>query len=253
LQTARALRPSHPYLAARNPRFRRFVRVPEHGVRLRSEGRIVEETATGSVIAIRLMSDFVHRSGAVLQRDILHFEGEIVTSTSPIPLEERVVRADDLSPSKPCADPFVEAGSPVHLSGMFACIDDIRIGPRARSARFHIPETQSLGSLSAFLSPAVLLDALFRLLGVAPDGDVRSGAVSVPLEGGSFRFFNGETDRSLQGTTLTLLAVNPRSEGELLITDWGQVVDAQRRTIVSIERAVAQRMGARPARVMLES
>jgi hypothetical protein len=90
----------------------------------------------------------------------------------------------------------------------------------------------------------LLLDALFRLVGLAPDGDVSTGGVSVPLSGDSFHFTAGLTDRALQGTSLRMIAANPRLEGEFLRTDWGHVTDAEGRTIVSIAGAFARRMGA---------
>ncbi|RXZ38199.1 SDR family NAD(P)-dependent oxidoreductase [Oxalobacteraceae bacterium CAVE-383] len=244
MQAARLLRPGHAHIAARRPRFHRFVRVPEQGLHLRAEARVIEETADGSVVAVRLLSDFVHRSGAVLQRDVLHFEGEVLTATSCFPLSENPVVAADLNPSVSCADPFLAPGSPVKLGGVFACLDEIRIGPQVRSARFHLGAGKSLQALAGFRSPVLLFDALFRLLGLAPDGDVETGTVSVPIDGGAFRFKPGLTDLALQGQVLTLTAANPRSEGDLLVTDWGQVLDAQGRIIVSIERAVARRMGA---------
>jgi acyl transferase domain-containing protein/acyl-CoA thioesterase FadM len=247
MQAARLLRPQHAHIAARRPRFHRFVRVPEQGLRLRAEARVIEENAEGSVIAVRLLSDFVHRSGAVLQRDVLHFEGEVLTGTSCFPLSENPVVAMDLNPSVSCPDPFLAEGSPVQLGGVFACLNEIRIGPQVRTARFHLSADQSLQAMAGFRSPVLLFDALFRLLGLAPDGDVDTGTVSVPIDGGSFRFQQGLTDLALQGQWLTLTAANPRSEGDLLVTDWGQVLDAQGKIIVSIERAVAKRMGA-PAR-----
>ncbi len=248
LRAARALRPDQPYLAARNPRFHRFVRVSERGTCLRAEARVVEETAEGCVVAIRLLSDFVHRSGVVLQSDVLHFEGEVLTSTKPFAHTANGWASLDLSSTVPCADPYLAPGSPVKLGGMFACLDEIRVSPSVRTARYHIGPDKSLDLLADFISPVLLLDALFRLVGVAPDGDVSTGAVSVPLSGDSFYFTAGLTDRALQGTTLRMVSASPRVEGEFLRTDWGHVVDAEGRTIVSIAGAFARRMGApRPA------
>jgi 3-oxoacyl-(acyl-carrier-protein) synthase/NAD(P)-dependent dehydrogenase (short-subunit alcohol dehydrogenase family) len=244
LQAAHALRPNHLYLAARNPKFHRFVRVPEQGTCLRAEARLVEETAKGCVIGVRLYSDFVHRSGVVLQRDVLHFEGDVLTSAKPFAHMANRCSSVDLSPGMPCADPYLAPGSPVKLGGMFACLDEIQIGLGARSARYRVDPGKSLDSLAGFISPVLLLDALFRLVGVAPDGDVSTGAVSVPLHGDSFYFTAGVTDRALQGTSLRMVAANPRSEGEFLRTEWGQVTDADGHTIVSIAGAFARRMGA---------
>jgi acyl transferase domain-containing protein/acyl-CoA thioesterase FadM len=244
LQAAHVLRPDHAHMAARNSRFHRFVRVPEQGLRLRAEARVIEENADGSVIAVRLLSDFVHRSGTVLQRDVLHFEGEVLTGTSCFPLSENPIVAMDLNPSVSCTDPFLAEGSPVKLAGAFACLDEIRIGPQVRRARFHIGTHQPLQALAGFRSPVLLCDALFRLLGLAPDGDVETGTVSVPVDGGSFRLTPGLNDLALQGQSLTLTAANPRFDGDFLVSDWGQVLDAHGRIIVSIERAVAKRMGA---------
>ncbi len=249
LRAAHALRPEHPYIAARNPQFHRFVRVPEQGTCLRAEARIVEETADGCVIGVRLLSDFVHRSGVVLQRDVVHFEGEVLTSKKPFAHTANGWPSLDLSSAVPCVDPYLAPGSPVKLRGMFACLDEIRVGDLARSARYHIGPDKSLELLADFVSPVLLLDALFRLVGVAPDGDVSTGAVSVPLRGDSFYFAAGLTDRVLQGTSLRMVAANPRSEGEFLRTEWGHVIDIEGRTIVSIAGAFARRMGAPAAMV----
>jgi hypothetical protein len=244
LRAANVLRPGYAHFAARNPQFHRFVRVPERGTCLRAEASIIDETDDGCVIGIRLLSDFLHRSGVVLKRDILHFEGEVLTSANPFVHTANRRSALDLSLVRPCADPYLAPGSPVKLGGMFACLDDIRIGPLARSARYRIGPEKSLASLEGFISPVLLLDALFRLVGVAPDGDVSTGAVSVPLSGDTFHFTAGLTDRALQGTALRMVAANPRSEGEFLRTEWGHVIDDDGRTIVSISGAYARRMGA---------
>ncbi|MGE5148825.1 MAG: SDR family NAD(P)-dependent oxidoreductase, partial [Rhodospirillaceae bacterium] len=242
LRAAQALRPNHPYLAARNPRFHRFVRVAERGTPLRVEARLLEETAESSVVGIRLLSDFVHRSGVVLQPDVLHFEGEVLTSSKPF---AHMINdaALDFASALPCPDPYLAAGSPVKLGGVFACLHDIRIGPQARTARYQVSADKSLDSLQGFISPVLLLDALFRLVGVAPDGDVTSGEVSVPLRGDTFHFTAGVTDRVLHGTPLSMVAANPRIDGEFVATDWGHVVDAQGRILVSIAGAYARRMG----------
>jgi len=243
LRAAQALRPSHRYLAARNPRFHRFVRVPERGTSLRAEARILEDTADGSVVGIRLLSDFVHRSGVVLQPDVVHFEGEVLTSIRPFAHLTKGGAAPDLASAIACTDPYLAAGSPVKLGGMFACLHDIQLGPLCRSARYHVGSDKCLDSLQGFISPVLLLDALFRLVGVAPDGDISTGEVSVPLKGDTFHFTAGVTDRTLQGTRLHMLAANPRIEGDFVRTDWGHVVDAEGRTIVSIAGAFARRMG----------
>src|SRR5581483_986827 len=144
LRAARELRPQQPYLLARNARFIRFVRVPAQGLRLRAEARVVHETARESTIAVRLLSDFAHPSGQVLKRDILHFEGEILTSVTPFPLPENAFQPADVSPYVPYSDPYLAPGSPVRLGGVFACLDDIRIGRNVRSARFHLDRRHSL-------------------------------------------------------------------------------------------------------------
>jgi 3-oxoacyl-(acyl-carrier-protein) synthase/NAD(P)-dependent dehydrogenase (short-subunit alcohol dehydrogenase family) len=244
LRAARALRPDLHYVAVENPRFRQFVRVPEQGVLLRAKARVVDESASGTVIAVKLLSDFVHKSGKVLQRDVLHFECEVLVGTTPFSVKETVFKSSDLTPSVACADPFLAQGSPVKLGGMFASLDDIQIGKNIRSARFHLDRRHSLDALAGFIAPVVLLDALFRLLGLAPDGETKTGTVSVPVAGGSFRFLAGATDIGLQGTTLILTASNPRTEGNQLVMEWGQVIDGDGRVIAAIQHAVARRMGA---------
>src|SRR5204863_5471080 len=108
------------------------------------------------VIGVRFFSGFVHRSGAVLQRDVLHFEGEVLTSAKPFAFSANGWSSADLSSGLPCADPYLAPGSPVKLGGMFACLDEIRVGASARSARYRVDPGKSLESLSGFISPVLL-------------------------------------------------------------------------------------------------
>src|SRR5262249_35088230 len=146
------------------------LRVPvDRAVNLRGEVTLVAENADETLIHVRLLSDFVHKSGRVLEKDIVHFEVDARLATSVLPLRgpcERWERFD----GRPAFDPYVVPGSRVQLGGLFSCLDDIVIGPMLRRARFRLPKTSYQGAMRDFVTPPVLLDAMLRFASLSPEG-----------------------------------------------------------------------------------
>jgi hypothetical protein len=148
----------------------RFVKVPAgQPVRLRTVAQVVSAGARESVVHVALLSDFVHRSGAVLQKDIVHFECHVRLTTSLEALHGPVERAAEVT-GHAAADPYMEPVAPVRLRGLFACLHDIEVGEMRRRARFRVTETQYLPFLRGFRIPPVLLDAMMRLTVVEAAG-----------------------------------------------------------------------------------
>src|SRR6185436_19347028 len=78
VEAACAVRPGLAVAAAENLTLSRFVKVTDgHPVHLRSIAQILGEAATETLVRVALVSDFVHKSGAVLQKDVVHFEVDV--------------------------------------------------------------------------------------------------------------------------------------------------------------------------------
>ena len=114
---ARELRPERSLVGVENATFRRFLRVPtDREVNLRGEATVVSESDEETLIHVRLLSDFVHKSGRVLEKDIVHFEVDARLAAAALPLRgprETWERFD----GRPAFDPYVVPGSPVQLGG----------------------------------------------------------------------------------------------------------------------------------------
>jgi hypothetical protein len=135
--------------------------------------------------------------------------------------------------------------SPVHLSGLFSCLDDIVIGPNLRRARFRLPETAYTSQMRDFLTPPVLIDAMMRFASLSSPGENPS-AVFVPDRGERIRIRPGVNDVTLSAAQgdIYLVAENPLLDGDALRSRWVQAMDAQGRILVVAENSAGWRMGA---------
>jgi KR domain/Polyketide synthase dehydratase domain len=243
-QASRELRPERHLVAIENATFRRFLRVPaDKQIYLRAEATVVSENDEETVIHVRLLSDFTHKSGRVLEKDIVHFEVDARLATAVLPLRgpcERWERFD----GRAAFDPYVAPGSPVQLGGLFSCLDDIVIGPELRRARFHLPKTSYGSTMRDFVTAPVLLDAMLRFGSLSPEGGSDPSVVFVPEQGAKIHLRPGMNDVDLDAAEgdIYLVAANPQMEGELVLNRWVQAMDGQGRTIIVTEGGVGRRM-----------
>jgi NAD(P)-dependent dehydrogenase (short-subunit alcohol dehydrogenase family) len=242
-QAARELRPDRYLIGIENATFQRFLRVPtDRQVALRGEASVVSEDDGETIIHVRLLSDFVHKNGKVLQKDIVHFEVDARLATAPLPVSGPC-RSWERFDGRPAFDPYVAPGSPVQLGGLFSCLDDIVIGPERRRARFRLPQTTYEPTMRDFVTPPVLLDAMMRFGSLAPEGGSPS-VVFVPDRGAKIRIEPGFNDVTLNATQpdIYLVAANPQLEGDTVLSQWVQAMDAKGRTLVVTEASLGRRM-----------
>src|SRR6185503_12681094 len=87
---ARELRPRLAIVDFENTSFRRFVRVyPGKPTELRLDARVVETSGDETVVRVQVLSDFVHKSGAVLQKDVVQTEIFVRMAPEPRSRDER--------------------------------------------------------------------------------------------------------------------------------------------------------------------
>jgi hypothetical protein len=148
-----------PWVEIADVRFHRFLKLDRpQALRLRllADGRV------------HVVGDVVHRSGRVLQPDVLFAEAAVRPCAPEAARLVAPVRGDTM------ADRYVEPGAPVALSGAFDCLRDIVLGPHVRGARCASPGDSGAPG-RAFSALAV--DAAWRLYALSPS----RGASHVPL------------------------------------------------------------------------
>jgi hypothetical protein len=249
VEAACTVRPGLSVAAMENLTLSRFVKVTTgHPVELRSIAQIVSESGTETIVRVALVSDFVHKSGAVLQKDVVHFEVDVRLTTESTVLRGPLPQWSPF-PGRSAADPYMDPLAPVQLRGTFACLHDIVIGDERRRARFHVTQPHFLSSLREFRIPPVLLDAMLRLTVVEADG-AGTAPVFVPERIERIRTTAHLRDDRIHtaGTDVLLVAANPNVDGELLTGRWVQALDSDGRTLALLEFGVGRRVDAQVLR-----
>ena len=234
-QAALSLRPQRRVVRFADATFERFVKVPARGTTVTVLLRVFAEDERETVVQAKVVSDFVHSSGAVLQRGIEHAGALVVLAPAGAPLGER--RAADLTAQGiELADPYQSPDSPVRLSGPFGALRRLVCRPRTTSALFHPREP--LGSAEAVL-PVLLLDALFRVSGTCSiDGRV---PISVPVACRRIEL----SDRPFDEPGF-LIGAAPRFEGDTALMDWGEAHAPDGSLLLRFSNGVARRVGSVP-------
>jgi hypothetical protein len=243
IEAACAVRPGYALAAAENLILSRFIRVVDgRPAKLRSAAHVVSDIGSEVIVRVALVSDFVHESGVVLRKNVVHFEADIHLTATPRPLAGPPTRWQAFA-GRAALDPYLDPLAPVRLGGMFACMHDIVIGDERRRARFRIDDTRLLGALSAFRIPPVLLDAMLRLAVVDADG-AGTGSVFVPEQIERIRTMADLRDDRIhaEGRDVFIVAAAPTMDGDLLTGRWVQALDAQGTTLALVEFGIARRI-----------
>jgi hypothetical protein len=234
-QAALSLRPGDRLVRFEDATFERFVKVPARGTTLSVVLRVVAEDDRETVVQERVVSDFVHPSGAILQRGIEHAGSLVVLARAGVPLGER--RSEDLTlEGIELADPYQSPDSPVRLSGPFGALQRLVCRPRTTSALFQPREP--LASTQAVL-PVLLLDALFRVAGTSAMGD--QVPISVPVACAWLEV----SDHPFHEPAF-LIGAAPRFEGDTAFMDWGEAHAPDGRLLLRFASGVARRFGSVP-------
>ncbi len=240
-EAAQELRPNLKILSFEQAHFRRFIKVhPSRETRIRVAARVISEDDVQTLIEVRILSDFVHTTGVVLQKDILQHE-IVVRMSATRPAAPKSLHLNG-SEGRPLPDPYVMEGSPVRLSGPFNAIKNLTVGSEHRSAIFGSLE---LNGSDPVLSRIVLMDSLWRF-GVIQIGPDNSLPVFVPdnCEVMKIYFDFAEFNPSKLPGTLTFSGLNPRLEGDLLSIGPVAVHDGEGNTLLVVEHGVCRRYGA---------
>ncbi|WP_426745483.1 SDR family oxidoreductase [Myxococcus faecalis] len=220
-------------------RFSRFIRVRPGGHQaLRAECTPWVDEPGVHGVRVRLLGDIVHASGVVLERDLVYAEARFTLTRQP---PQGVPGLDAAAPSGRgilVEDPHCAPGGPIELRKMFDCLEDIRLEPAARFAKLGLPTRREEAGATV---PALVLDAALRLSAMHVHGV--SNDVFAPIQFQRATFDRELVDgRSRAPLQLSLKALRPRLEGDVLQCGTVAAVDEAGRLRMLLEGGLARPM-----------
>jgi acyl transferase domain-containing protein/NAD(P)-dependent dehydrogenase (short-subunit alcohol dehydrogenase family) len=243
-EAAQQLRPSLKIVSFEQAHFHRFIRV--YGTRetlFRVHAAVVSEDDGQALVRVRLLSDFVHRNGTVLQKDIL--QHEIIVRMAAALQHPSDHRDFDGSDGRCLPDPYVMECSPVSLSGPFRTMSNITVGRAFRRADYEFANPSGVAIEEGSMLPTIMLmDALWRFgaIEMVPDGSM---PIHVPENCEVMRVyfdFARVNPRQMMGV-LTLSGANPREDGEKLQIGPVVACDVGGNMLLSVEGGICRKLG----------
>ncbi len=162
-------------------RFLRFVRAHEGRLtKVRAISNVTGRDKDETVVRVRIVLDFVHKSGRVLENDLLHTE--IYVRMAPTVRESTEVFnfSANGTPAVRLEDPYVMESSPVRLNGGFKAIGKILVDDKTRRADYKLRGDASYGSNFDYLIPNIIMVDAFWRFGTVRVNENGNLAVYVP-------------------------------------------------------------------------
>ena len=231
-RAAQQLRPKLSFFKFENAQFHKFVKVfPGKEVLIKCRAKILSETQDTTIVHVQLLSDFIHKSGMILQQNECMFEVNVhmEEDAAAVPWYS----AETNTSTVKVLDPYTQEGSPVQLSDFFCCLSEIEIGDCSRKASFSL---QNTCGMEDFCLPAVLVDALWRFSMIDD-----KQTIYVPQVGGEL-YIKTNVQYDELGT-LHLFGSNPRVHNNHIFNKWVQAVDENGNAVVLAKNLVAYNYG----------
>ncbi|RKG72106.1 SDR family NAD(P)-dependent oxidoreductase [Corallococcus exercitus] len=232
-------RPELRTVTIEDVRFSRFIRVKPGGQQsLRAECTPLTDAPGRHSVQVKLTGDIVHASGVVLERDLVYAEARFTLTAEPPRTSPQLEAAHASGHGMSVHDPHCATGSPIELRKMFDCLEEIRLEQDARFARLGLPEVSRQAGHGV---PALVLDAALRLSAMHVEGVSNDVFAPVGVQRATF-------DRDLVAhdarapRRLTLKALAPRVEGELLQCGTVAAHDEAGRLRMLVEGGIARPM-----------
>jgi hypothetical protein len=242
---AMTARPDLKIAAFEDAIFHRFVRIPEdRPKRLRFEGYMLEEAADHALLNVKVYADFVHRSGAVLQKDVLQTEVSVRFASSTVPAVKNGFhggKRDGLC----LEDPYVMDGSPVSLTGRFRTMSNIVSGSHGRHADYALDTALAFETeLTRSIPKIMMMDSLWRFGAIVRESD-NSMPVYVPVKCDVMKVhFDFAEPRGLASLNrLTFCGANPTNGEDDITIGPVAALDSAGQVLLVVEGGVCRRYG----------
>lgn len=252
IQAASSLRPNLHIVLLEDTNLMKFIKFPSHSdsVMLRGRVQAVSESSGNTLVRVQLLSDFVHSSGKILQKDVVHFETTLHMSSRTKPIEVPY-QSFDVVNGISVSDPYLSSDAFVRLQGFFDCIGGIEIGLHGRKGKYRIKEANMLSMISHFHTPSIMVDAALRFSSISVNSE---GLIPlyVPIKCREIYIASDINDAVLaaRGVEIELLGSNPRIEGQTICNDWVQASDREGRVLLLAKDMMAMKVGEVPARMI---
>lgn len=245
-ETAHQLRPHLKIISFENTHYHKFVRVPagRGGVELRLSAQVISETTSETSIQIQVRSDFIHKNGSILQKDILHKDTIVRMAKTIRPAPTRPIAPSQVD-GMMFPDPYVMEGSPVQLNGQFNSMTNIRVGVHHRKAEYQLPRSPYPDFRYRYLLPnLIMVDSFWRFGAVhlSPHGTLPLYVPEICAKMDVYFDFNNFNSPPLM-QRLMFSGENPSGEDDLLRLGNIEVIDQAGSTLLRVEGAVCRRFG----------
>ncbi|MCP3162424.1 type I polyketide synthase [Myxococcus qinghaiensis] len=231
-------RPELRTVTMEDVKFSRFIRVKTGGRQaLRAECTQLIDEPGRHCVRVKLLGDIVHASGVVLERDLVFAEARFTLSAQPPRSMPGLDATTSSGRGLSAEDPHCALGGPIELRKMFDCLEDIRLERSARFASMGLPARREEAGGSV---PALVLDAAMRLSAMHVEGV--SSVVFAPVQMGRATFDRGLVGRTDAPVRLSLKALSPRQEGDVVQCGAVAAVDEAGRLRMLLEGGLARPM-----------
>ncbi len=246
-EAAHRLRPKLSITSFEDTRFRRLVRVyPRRETEVRMSSEVVSEDRDETVVQVRLLADFTHKSGLVLQRDAIHTEifvhlaPSLPAPNAPPQPNGRIRRAAG-NGGVSLPDPYLMEGSPVRLNGRFKSLSEVLVEDNLRVAQYKLAQGDGEDSPFGYMIPnLILVDALWRFGTVQQNPTVyvpeRCRRMGVYFDFCDFAF-------SRLREPVVFLGANPEADGDQLRVGPIEARSEDGRLFLTVEGGICRRFG----------
>jgi hypothetical protein len=242
---AQKLLPDLKIVQFERTRFLRLVRAYEgRPAHVRAIAKVVERESDETVVQVRIVMDFVHKSGQVLGKDLLHTEIYVRMAPAVRNPSPNGSHTDHLNGVR-LPDPYVMEGSPVKLNGPFRTMKEVVVGQTGRRAEYKLNGNNRYDSEFDYLIPNIILVDAFWRFGTVRANESGGMSVYVPERCDAMKVFFDYSDFGFDRlrSPVTFRGANPRPEGEVLHVGPIDAFDSTGRLLLRVEGGLCRKFG----------
>jgi 3-oxoacyl-(acyl-carrier-protein) synthase/NAD(P)-dependent dehydrogenase (short-subunit alcohol dehydrogenase family) len=243
-ETALELRPGLRITAFEDAAFRRFVRLKRDGAtNLRLQASVVSEDDRSTLVRVAILADFVHKNGAILQKDVEQTAISVRLGSSIVAPPRSAFNG---AHGRMLEDPYLMEDSPVRLNGPFRAMKNITADDAHRSADYSLRDgVAAVRSGYQYLLPnLILMDALWRFGAI--HRDAQDGfPIYVPEACKVMKIYYdfANPDEKLLTGKLTFAGSNPRLDVDRLTIGPVEAKDPSGSTLIQVDGGLCRKLG----------
>jgi acyl transferase domain-containing protein/NAD(P)-dependent dehydrogenase (short-subunit alcohol dehydrogenase family) len=243
-------RPDLKITAFEDASFRRFVRMrTDVPTKLRLNVTLLSEDQQSTFVRVQVISDFLHKNGMVLQKDVVYFEMSVRLGAAVRAAQNghgmRHADAVHRTEGRALYDPYITGAPPVQLTGPFRTLQNIIVGDSVRSAEYRPEEEIQETAYRPFLANLLLMDSLWRF-GCIDSLAGDTVPIYIPLAGKVMKLYYDLTSPSNTPTLLGKLYMtgfNPQRDQEYLTIGPLEARDTNGSILLEVESGTCRKVG----------